>query len=93
MIDVSPMLCLTVTCYKVKSGWGWRLDHLLDGAFPETRRQACLYPHSLSALSHALGLHSKPTTLMTSQLRNPQEKHRGRLDSGKTQAKIRLLKV
>ncbi|XP_008701474.1 uncharacterized protein C20orf96 homolog isoform X2 [Ursus americanus] len=39
------------------------------------------------------GLHSKPTTLMTSQLRNPQEKHRGRLDSGKTQAKIRLLKT
>jgi len=31
--------------------------------------------------------------LMTSQLRNPQEKHRGRLDSGKIQAKIRLLRT
>ncbi|XP_025732543.1 uncharacterized protein C20orf96 homolog isoform X2 [Callorhinus ursinus] len=39
------------------------------------------------------GLHSKPTMLMTSQLRNPQEKHRGRLDSGKIQAKIRLLRT
>ncbi|VCX40647.1 unnamed protein product, partial [Gulo gulo] len=39
------------------------------------------------------GLHSKPTTSMTSQLRNPQEKHRGRLDSGKTQKKIRLLRA
>ncbi|XP_045836252.1 uncharacterized protein C20orf96 homolog isoform X1 [Meles meles] len=39
------------------------------------------------------GLHSKPTMSMTSQLRNPQEKHRGRLDSGKTQKKIRLLRA
>ncbi|XP_002925447.1 uncharacterized protein C20orf96 homolog isoform X4 [Ailuropoda melanoleuca] len=39
------------------------------------------------------GLHSKPTMLMTSQPRNRQEKHRGRLDSGKTQATIRLLKT
>ncbi|XP_064429061.1 uncharacterized protein C20orf96 homolog isoform X2 [Mirounga angustirostris] len=39
------------------------------------------------------GLHSKPTMLMTSQLRNPQEKHRGRLDFGKIQAKIRLLRT
>ncbi|XP_022350224.1 uncharacterized protein C20orf96 homolog [Enhydra lutris kenyoni] len=39
------------------------------------------------------GLHSKPTTSMTSQLRNPQEKHRGRLDSGKTQKKMRLLRA
>ncbi|XP_032714859.1 uncharacterized protein C20orf96 homolog isoform X2 [Lontra canadensis] len=30
---------------------------------------------------------------MTSQLRNPQEKHRGRLDSGKTQKKMRLLRA
>ncbi|XP_058989627.1 uncharacterized protein C20orf96 homolog isoform X1 [Mustela lutreola] len=39
------------------------------------------------------GLHSKPTTSMTSQLRNPQEKYSGRLDSGKTQKKIRLLRA
>ncbi|XP_012908889.1 uncharacterized protein C20orf96 homolog isoform X4 [Mustela putorius furo] len=30
---------------------------------------------------------------MTSQLRNPQEKYSGRLDSGKTQKKIRLLRA
>ncbi|XP_039093742.1 uncharacterized protein C20orf96 homolog isoform X1 [Hyaena hyaena] len=37
------------------------------------------------------GLHSKPTTSMTSKLRKPQEMHRGRSNSGKPQAKIRLM--
>ncbi|XP_038289337.1 uncharacterized protein C20orf96 homolog isoform X1 [Canis lupus dingo] len=39
------------------------------------------------------GLYSKPTMLMTSQLRNPQEKHRGKLDSEKAQAKIQLMRT
>nr|XP_060470590.1 uncharacterized protein C20orf96 homolog [Panthera onca] len=37
-------------------------------------------------------LHSKSATSMTSQLRQPQEMHREKLDSGKAQAKIRLMK-
>ncbi|XP_046533924.1 uncharacterized protein C20orf96 homolog isoform X2 [Equus quagga] len=39
------------------------------------------------------GLYSKPTMLMTSQPRNPQDLRRGKLDSGKTQASIRLMKM
>ncbi|XP_043458601.1 uncharacterized protein C20orf96 homolog isoform X2 [Prionailurus bengalensis] len=39
------------------------------------------------------GLHSKSATSMTSQLRQPQEMHREKLDSGKAQAKIRLMKT
>ncbi|XP_019314427.1 uncharacterized protein C20orf96 homolog isoform X2 [Panthera pardus] len=38
-------------------------------------------------------LHSKSATSMTSQLRQPQEMHREKLDSGKAQAKIRLMKT
>ncbi|XP_053056097.1 uncharacterized protein C20orf96 homolog isoform X3 [Acinonyx jubatus] len=38
-------------------------------------------------------LHSKSTTSMTSQLRQPPEMHREKLDSGKAQAKIRLMKT
>ncbi|XP_007073590.2 uncharacterized protein C20orf96 homolog [Panthera tigris] len=38
-------------------------------------------------------LHSKSSTSMTSQLRQPQEMHREKLDSGKAQAKIRLMKT
>lgn len=47
----------------------------------------------LSVLSHALGWQSKPTLWMTSQPRNPLELRRGKLDSGKTQATIRLMRV
>lgn len=50
-------------------------------------------PDSLSVLSHALGWQSKPTLWMTSQPRNPLELRRGKLDSGKTQATIRLMRV
>ena len=62
---------------------------LLAGA----RLQPCLYPHALSALSHALGVQARPTLWMTSQPRNPLELRRGKLDSGKTHNKIRLLRV
>uniref|UniRef100_A0A3Q2HRI9 Chromosome 22 C20orf96 homolog n=1 Tax=Equus caballus TaxID=9796 RepID=A0A3Q2HRI9_HORSE len=39
------------------------------------------------------GLYSKPTMLMTSQPRNPQDLRGGKVDSGKTQASIRLMKM
>ncbi|XP_068380800.1 uncharacterized protein C20orf96 homolog isoform X1 [Eschrichtius robustus] len=39
------------------------------------------------------GLQSKPTLWMTSQPRNPLELRRGKLDSGKTQTKIRLMRT
>ncbi|XP_067563847.1 uncharacterized protein C20orf96 homolog isoform X3 [Pseudorca crassidens] len=39
------------------------------------------------------GLQSKPTLWMTSQPRNPLELRRGKLDSGKTQTKIRLVRT
>lgn len=69
------------------------LGFLMAGAFPGTWPQTCLYPHTLSVLSYTLGLQSKPTLWMTSQPRNPLELRRGKLDSGKTQTKIRLVRV
>ncbi|XP_057558773.1 uncharacterized protein C20orf96 homolog isoform X2 [Hippopotamus amphibius kiboko] len=39
------------------------------------------------------GLQSKPTLWMTSQPRNPLELRRGKLDSGQTQTKIRLMRT
>lgn len=90
LIDVSSVICLTVT-YEVESGWGRGRGHLSGWYWDPPL--GLLYPHSLSALSCALGLHSKPTTSMTSKLRKPQEMHRGRSNSGKPQAKIRLMGV
>lgn len=81
LMDVSFGLCLTVIHSKAMSGCSWGLGCLT------------LSPDSLSVLSHALGWQSKPTLWMTSQPRNPLELRRGKLDSGKTQATIRLMRV
>ena len=75
------LACLTVIHYKAMSGCSWGLGCLT------------VSPDSLSVLSHALGWQSKPTLWMTSQPRNPLELRRGKLDSGKTQATIRLMRV
>lgn len=91
LMNVSFILCLT--CYKAGSEWGWGLGHLswmVHSLGPDPWPTCTLAP---STLSHALGLHSKPTMLMTSQPRNPREPHRRKLDPGNTQAQICLLKV
>ncbi|KAF6284148.1 hypothetical protein mRhiFer1_001832 [Rhinolophus ferrumequinum] len=49
--------------------------------------------NKMKTLISVLPGYSKPTMLMTSQLRNPRELRRRNLDSGKTQARVRLMRT
>ncbi|KAK1337363.1 hypothetical protein QTO34_001989 [Cnephaeus nilssonii] len=73
---------------SVARAGAWTIFH--GWCIPWDLTQACLYPSTLSALYHALG-YSKSTTLMTCQLRNPQDLCKGKLDSGKN--KFRLMRT
>ncbi|XP_011378425.2 uncharacterized protein C20orf96 homolog isoform X3 [Pteropus vampyrus] len=76
------------------------------GYVPEQRSKQKIRPSTLLPVLQTSGLkkskaktltsiqpeYSKPTMLMTSQLRNLQELHRAKSDSGKMQANIRLMR-
>ncbi|XP_023379030.1 uncharacterized protein C20orf96 homolog isoform X4 [Pteropus vampyrus] len=77
------------------------------GYVPEQRSKQKIRPSTLLPVLQTSGLkkskaktltsiqpeYSKPTMLMTSQLRNLQELHRAKSDSGKMQANIRLMRT
>lgn len=91
-MDASFILHLTITYYKSVRGWSWGLGHLswIMHSLRLDPKPDCTL--TLSALFYALE-YSKPTMLMTSQLRNLRELHRAKSDSGKMQANIRLMRV
>ncbi|XP_074174348.1 uncharacterized protein C20orf96 homolog isoform X3 [Rhinolophus sinicus] len=73
--------------------WQRSKQKIKPSALPPVLQTSGHKKNKMKTLTSVQPGYSKPTMLMTSQLRNPRELRRRNLDSGKTQARVRLMRT
>nr|XP_019574248.1 PREDICTED: uncharacterized protein C20orf96 homolog [Rhinolophus sinicus] len=73
--------------------WQRSKQKIKPSALPPVLQTSGYKKNKMKTLTSVQPGYSKPTMLMTSQLRNPRELRRRNLDSGKTQARVRLMRM